>query len=254
MRKNIYRTVVLIIIVLLTFSSVVFAQNDAPLIDLGLSRLMGYGGFGGEIQGSFSISASYDEPLTKVVFFYDDTFLGEDAESPFKLQFNTSVIEPGLTSFSAVGYLTNGDTVESEVIQRTILDDDEVNDSMIGLVLPIIVLVAVVFVISGVLQLVRGKKGGSFTLGKYSAAGGAVCKSCGLPFSRNFLSPNLLVGKLERCPHCGKVAILPSASKEALQEAEQRYLSSAEPTGVKAPETEEEKLRKMADDSRFDQN
>ncbi|MEK6221558.1 MAG: hypothetical protein N2D54_04870 [Chloroflexota bacterium] len=37
----------------------------------------------------------------------------------------------------------------------------------------------------------------SFHLGIYSAAGGAVCPRCQLPYSRHLLSPNLLVGKLE---------------------------------------------------------
>jgi hypothetical protein len=46
----------------------------------------------------------------------------------------------------------------------------------------------------------------------YGVAGGVVCRSCGLPFARNALDLNMVVGKLVRCPHCGKWAVLPAAS------------------------------------------
>jgi hypothetical protein len=65
------------------------------------------------------------------------------------------------------------------------------------------------------------------------------------------LSPNLLVGKLERCPHCGKWALLPRASAEALRLAEERY--AAEDEGTIQPLSEEEKLRRMIEDSRFEE-
>ena len=198
MQKTLYRTFVLVLIFSFILSPAVFAQEDQHEIDLGLLRTMGYGGFGGEIQGTFTISASSDDTLERVVFYYDDTILGEDAEAPFKLQFNTDTIEPGPVEFSAVGYFSDGTSSKSDTISRTVVSGESIWGTMSGLILPIIGISVLVIIIGFVLQFARGKKGTPFTPGKYGAAGGAVCPKCGLPFSRNFLSPNLLVGKLER--------------------------------------------------------
>ena len=62
-----------------------------------------------------------------------------------------------------------------------------------------------------------------FQPGMYGPEGGAVCPRCELPFSRPVLEPNLLDGKLGRCPHCGKISIQPAAGWQLLEEAENRY-------------------------------
>jgi hypothetical protein len=38
-----------------------------------------------------------------------------------------------------------------------------------------------------------------------------------MPFSRSVLAPNMLVGKLERCPHCRKWAIVGRAGSADLE-------------------------------------
>ncbi len=252
MTKSLYRTFVLIVAVSLMLTPVVQTQDETPQINIGLSKNMGYASFGGEIQGAFTISASSDSKLEKVVFYYGDTVLGEDTEAPYKLQFNTEIIEPGQVTFSAVGYLTDGSTVKSNTLSRTILSEDSVRENMSGIVLPILIALALVTLASFAFQFSRRKKGAPFTPGKYGAAGGAVCPSCALPFSRNFMSPNLLVGKLEKCPHCGKMSIRPRASSSALKEAEALYLDSLNLVNEQLPENKEDKMRKMIDDSRFD--
>ena len=85
--------------------------------------------------------------------------------------------------------------------------------------------------------------------GKYGMAGGAVCPRCGLPFSRFYLSPNMLVGKLVRCPHCGKISVLPQASLSSLKEAESRYMEEESPQIISKGE---EDIKKMIEDSRFE--
>jgi hypothetical protein len=88
-----------------------------------------------------------------------------------------------------------------------------------------------------------------FILGKYSPAGGVVCPRCGLPFSRSILSPNLLAGKLVRCPHCGKISILARASQNRLNEAEAKF-TNKDTTGISGSESKD--LNKLIDDSRFE--
>jgi hypothetical protein len=60
----------------------------------------------------------------------------------------------------------------------------------------------------------------------------------------------LLVGKLQRCPHCGKWAIVRRASPPELEAAEARW--SQESTGTIETQSEEERLRGMIDESRFE--
>jgi hypothetical protein len=64
------------------------------------------------------------------------------------------------------------------------------------------------------------------------------------------LSPNLIVGKLVRCPHCGKWGILPRASSAELEAAEARLAQENQGT-LEAPH-EEQRLRRMLDESRFE--
>ena len=54
-----------------------------------------------------------------------------------------------------------------------------------------------------------------------------------------------------RCPHCGKWAIVPRASSDALQAAEERF--AAENKGTIQTQSEAEKLQQMIEDSRFDE-
>lgn len=86
--------------------------------------------------------------------------------------------------------------------------------------------------------------------GNYGLAGGAVCPRCGRAFARNLLSPNLVVGKLSRCPHCGKWSIVAAASPEMLAAAEAAQPKDAETaTTTLSPA---EKLRRQIEDSKFE--
>jgi hypothetical protein len=60
-----------------------------------------------------------------------------------------------------------------------------------------------------------------------------------------------MFGKLERCPNCGKWQILPAASPQALREAEERELRAAQETGSVPTVSEEDKLKKELDQSRY---
>ncbi|MFN2145226.1 MAG: hypothetical protein ACK2T7_07720 [Anaerolineales bacterium] len=106
-------------------------------------------------------------------------------------------------------------------------------------------------VLGTVIPMVLTKKDGHLPLGKYGAAGGAVCPRCTFPVPRSVLSPNMVVGKLVRCPHCGKWAILPVATHDALVAAEERYLASQEESTTMELD-EEKSLKSALDDSRFE--
>ena len=70
MKKTIY-TIGLTLFFSLLFSTPALAQEKDPGISLKLNRDFGYGGFGGEIQGTFSLNASGPDELVEIQFFID---------------------------------------------------------------------------------------------------------------------------------------------------------------------------------------
>jgi 8-oxo-dGTP pyrophosphatase MutT (NUDIX family) len=116
----------------------------------------------------------------------------------------------------------------------------------------VIAFAVVVLVFRFVIPVLRRGGGEVFVAGQYSMAGGAVCPRCKLPYSRKTFSPNLLVGKLERCPHCGKLAVVGRASPADLAAAEARLSAKSPPDAPKPQEDDAERLRRQLDDSRFE--
>jgi hypothetical protein len=223
---------------------------QTPTLELGLSRDWGYGGPNGRIQGLFSMRAEGPEDLVEVRFRLDEAVVSLDTEAPFRFQFQTDNYPPGVHTLSASGTLASGEVIESREIVQTFLSTEEAGADTRALILPLLAVGAVI-VLLGVgapLLLSRGKV---HKPGVYGMAGGAVCKRCGMPFSRSILAPNMIVGKLERCPHCGKWAIVGRAAAADLAAAEDRLAGEGHMEGGEA-ETEAEKRERLLNESRFD--
>lgn len=127
------------------------------------------------------------------------------------------------------------------------------SESTLGLVIAGVVLLVVV---GRRLLLLSGSKGAaasSDTIGNYGLAGAAICPRCGKPFARPPLGLNLLVGKLSRCPHCGKWSVVARATPAALAEAEAREKAQAGPTDASPALSPEEKLRRAIEASKYEQ-
>ena len=76
--------------------------QSAQELQLGMSRDFGYGGFGNDIQGLFTLKIKNPPAdLTRVEFYIDSTLMGEDTAAPFNLQFNTDSYPLGEHTFSA---------------------------------------------------------------------------------------------------------------------------------------------------------
>jgi len=236
------------------FTIPALAQSEELVFSL--SRDFGYEGFNGvDIQGTFSMKVSGPANLVKVTFYIDDQAIGEDTEAPFRLQFNTDRYMPGMHSLSAIGTTSDGKELQSKVIQKKFVTAAEGGKAALTIVGPILILVLGITLISAVGPLLIWRKRSNLPLGtprNYGISGGAICPRCKRPFPLHMIAPNLLVGKLERCPHCGRVSIVSRASQAQLKAAEEAELAKAagdkgQVTGM----TEEEKLRKEIDDSRF---
>ncbi len=223
------RKVKILLFVLLVFvlTIPVYAQDSNDRLTIHLRRDFGYRA-AGQIQGRFTISADGPHDLERVKYLLDGKFFAEVSEAPFKYSFSTSEYAVGAHTFSAVGTTASGAEVFAEEVRLEFVSAEESWQQVANLAVPLMAGLVVLMVLGTLLLTLTGRRSGSFKLGKYGSAGGAVCKGCGFPYPRHFLSPNLLVGKLEMCPHCGKWAIIPRASRAALDEAETQFSADAE--------------------------
>ncbi len=242
------------ILIIITCFVVLFAPAAAQEIEetlvLDFNRDFGYGGFGGDIQGRFSLKVSAPDDIVRVEYYLDGGLVFEGSEPPFKWQFNTASYPDGRHSFSAVGYTADGAEVQAEPFTRIFLSSESAWNKTSGMVVPILVIVGIATLGGVVVPLLFGRKK-VHTPGVYGVAGGAICPRCTFPFSRSVFSPHMLVGKLVRCPHCVKLAILPRSSAAALADAEDRLAAESEAT-IDVP-SEAEKLQRMIDESRFEE-
>jgi DNA-directed RNA polymerase subunit RPC12/RpoP len=224
------------------------AQQEGQALHLGLVRNFGYGGFG-KIQGNFTLKI-VDPPtnLVEVRFYMEDELMETVLEEPFRIQFHTSDYADGEHQMRASGVLADGSILDSNMITTTFLSSENAWAETQQIIFPLLIGIGALTLIGLGAPFLLGRNK-EFVLGKYGPAGGAVCPRCELPFSRPFLSPNMMVGKLVRCPHCGKVSILPRASSVNLQAAESRY---SEEGKTQIASDGKDDFKQMIEDSRFE--
>ena len=248
MKKIIY-AILITILVSLTFTSVVSAQSEE--LNLILSRDFGSSGFNGEIQGTFSLKASGPANLERVQFFLDEGLLGEDTKAPFAIQLITDNYTTGAHVFSAVGFTTDGKRIGSKTISAVFVSKEEGSAASLKMVLPILAVVFGAMAISAITAMVNVRKGKKLPAGaaRSYSFGGGICPKCKRPFGFQLLSMNMIVGKLTPCPHCGKWSVVKRATMSELHAAELAELDTEKAQIHDA--SEEEKLRKELDDSRY---
>jgi len=226
--------------------SAAFAQSDA--LHLSLSRDWGYGGFGNDIQGLFSMKVSGTDTLTRVEFYIDDTKIGEVTAAPYRLQFNTDDYPLGQHTLYAIGYTSDGQELRSNEIPAIFVPPQSVGK----FIFPVLVIVVLAVLGSALIPMLmnRGKLQ-TLPLGaeRNCLRGGGICPKCKRPFALPLFSMNLGLSKLARCPYCGKWGMVRVEPLAKLRQAEQAEL---EQTEGRAPGiSEEEKLKKELDDSKY---
>jgi hypothetical protein len=229
------------------------AQDDE--FSLRLSRDFGYSGIGNnDIQGTFSYRVTAPDIVVRVEFLLDGEKIGEDTESPFRFQFNTSSYDLGAHEMQAIGY-TNGDvSFASNIIGRNFVDPTESAGTAVRTFLPILLIVLGLVIIPALFSVFWSKRNPT-PLGasrKYGLLGGAICTNCQRPFGIHWWGINMVGSRIDRCPHCGKWHRVQRANGEQLREAELAELETEKPEETSTPFSEEERLRKDLDDSRFE--
>jgi hypothetical protein len=187
----------------------------------------------------------------KVEFYIDDTKIGEDTEAPFALQFTTDNYPLGVHTMSAVGSTSDGQQLKSNEITANFVPPQSVGKFII----PILVIVVVAILGSALFPMLtnRGKLVNlpPGTERSYGAGGGGICPKCQRPFALPLFGMNLGFSKLARCPYCGKWSAVRIQSVAKLREAEKAELEQARAGQAVVGETEEEKLKKELDNSKY---
>lgn len=240
--------------VLIALTAIPTAAQDTSGLRLSMSKTFGFAG-SGQMQGTFKIKASGPEDLQRVVFLLDGEPLGEDAQAPFELSFNTDSHPLGAHTFSAVGYTSGGSELSSNEFTREFVSADAGWKTGMKIALPIIVLSLVAVLLSTVIPFLGGGKLRSDPPGterRYGITGGAICPRCGRPFPLRMFAPNLTPGaRFDRCPYCGKVGLMRRRSQAELRAAEQAEIDRARSEGQIPEESEDERLRRELDHSRY---
>jgi hypothetical protein len=231
----------------------VLAQADQALT-LRLSRDFGFSSGTGRIQGAFSLIASGPEDLHRVTYKIDDQVIGEVSESPFRLRFSTSDYPLGVHTLTATGETSAGSLLESNTIRVDFVSAEEGWQTGAKIALPILAIVFGVMLLGFVLPVLIGRgKRAQLPAGarrSYGMLGGGVCPKCKRPFAMHVYGLNMITGKLDRCPYCGRWSLVRRRSLEELYKAEAAELE-AEQGAPRLPDDSEEEYRKQVDDSRY---
>jgi hypothetical protein len=228
-------------------------QGDEELT-IRLNRDFGFA-LGSQIQGTFTIQVSGPPDLMRVEFLIDGQRLGADTEAPFQIRFNTGSFSNGNHTLAANGYTQNGRELHSRSLTIQFVSPDQGWRTGMRIVLPLLALILGAIVLSAVVPLVFGQRQlNQLPLGaprNYGFAGGAICPKCGRSFGMHIFGLNLAIGKWDRCPYCGRWSLVRRASPQQLAEAEAAELRMASGEVLAASLSEEEKLKKSLEDSRF---
>jgi hypothetical protein len=233
----------------LFFPLSVTAQEAEQSLPLVFTRDFGFAA-GGKIQGTFSLKVPSEGDWVRVTFLVDDQVVFVDDEPPFRYQFSTAEYSVGVHTLSAVGYAADGTPIYSPVIAREFISGEQAWRATRQFLIPLLVAVGILTLLGVKLPVIFGRRKLARP-GEYGVAGGAVCPRCQLPYARNLFSPNMIYGKLERCPYCGKWAVVRRATRWELEEAEMRLAQrEASPEQVAL---EEENFLQELEASRYEE-
>ncbi|GAB4521465.1 MAG: hypothetical protein Fur0018_02010 [Anaerolineales bacterium] len=232
----------------------VHAQTEgAPQLQFSLRRDWGYGGLNGQIQGHFTARVKGRDDLSRVVFYLDEQVMAEVDAPPFELRFVTDSYPLGKHMLYAVGYTARGQEMLSNVVYAEFVSAEQGWQEARRMIIPLLAIIFGGMLLTAAITWFAEQRRGPVPAGAprtYGILGGAVCPKCGRPFSRHWWAPNILSGKFDRCPHCGKWSLVRMASRHDLRAAEQAELEAAQFAAISA-QTETQQHQRELDESRY---
>lgn len=214
----------------------------------------GYG-MGNTIQGRFSMRLLGDEAQVKqVTFFVDDEVIATVDSAPFRIQFSTDDFEVGTHQLYAKVELSDGGVYRTPAAQFRFLSSGEagkdVTTLLIGLGGAIILTLLIVAAVQALLIKKKPKQSYGLAVPRdYGILGGTICPKCGRPFPRHIWGLNLLLGRLDRCEHCGKWVMTVRTSPAALRSAEEAEIGEIQPETM--PDFDHENKNDSLEDTKY---
>ena len=247
------------ILPILAFSLLALDENGHAQVEelkLRLIRNFGYSSGGGKIQGIFTMRVPVTDDLEKVEFWIDDRMVAAVISEPYQVKFNTGEYHLGTHTLYAVGYTREENRIHSNEFRVEFISQDAVWDSL-GSIFAIIfgvVLIGILFsvAIPAVIDRNRHGKALSSKQRNYGLWGGTICPKCNIPFSIHLWGLNVIAGKFDRCPHCGKWSVVRRIPLEDLRAAERVDQASKVSSAHQIQLSEQDKLRKDLEDSRYE--
>ena len=223
------------------------AQGDDLI--LSLRRDWGYGGFSGDIQGTFSFHVEAPSDAVKVEFYIDDQWVGTDTEAPWRYQFQTDNYALGNHQMKAIGHTASGATLLSNTVTNTFVAASEGSKVVLRIVVPIVGLVLLALIAGTLIEVRRSKRQTGPVKGRW---GIALCPKCGQPFTMHFFALNVGMRKYDHCSRCGKWSVVSRASPEQLAAFEAAAASGNTGAEMASPDDAESRRRQRLEDSRFE--
>jgi DNA-directed RNA polymerase subunit RPC12/RpoP len=242
--KSVWVWVIVFALVMLV-AAPVRAQEAA--LRIALHKQFGFS-LGGQIQGTFKLTAHGPADLARVEFKIGNEILGKVNQPPFELTFSTDKYPHGNYELSAVGQTAGGRTIQSNVLHVEFVSAETGWKAAGQIIIPILALVGIVLLAAALGPLWLERAGEQTHPSRsYALLGGTVCPKCGRPFGLHWWAPNLVASKYDRCPHCGKWSVVRRVSREQLAEAATHESVTPEISELDPAE----KLRRQIEESRF---
>lgn len=220
MNKQKFVSVLMVFVALIGAVSPVMAIEEA--YSLVFRREFGVG-MPGAVQGHMSMTVRGDlDAVDKVVYLIDDQEMATMTAPSLKFQFNTDDYPAGEHMLYALITTKGGETIKTASFSVSFIEAGKANAITrkvligIGAILLFTILLSVLITKR---QVEESKTEGLNMVGLWGAT---VCPKCGRAFNRNVFGLNLISKRYEPCPHCGKWSMTRRATKEEIEEANQK--------------------------------
>jgi hypothetical protein len=253
--------ILIVTIFLLSLAAPALAQGAEYQVHA--QREFGYGN-GGDVRGNFALTVyGNQDTIQSVTYLLDGQEMATLHEPPFKFPFQTGSYPDGVHALAAVVSTQDGRTVKTPEIRLNFLSREQESQSAKKIIIPIlsVALLAVLFSVGA--QFLAFRRGGNERLApgaprSYGFKGGTICPRCGRAYSIHFFSINLVGGCFDRCDFCGKWAFVRARSQAELEQAVRAEAIAVRTSESSLPavqsnraETEEERLRRTMEDSKY---
>lgn len=253
MTRTKFPRIIVLVIGWVLLTAVASLAQSANALQLNLRRNFGLG-IGANIQGTFSMRVEGPANLTGVTFLIDEQPIATISDPPYQVQFRTDNFAPGPHILRAAGVTNNGQELTSNTLTRNFLTAGESVKATLWILIPILAIALGGRWLSNRIAR-RGRTQSPADIPIDGMFGGAICPQCKRPFARHWWGLNIVIGKFDRCPHCGKWSVVQSvhpdileASLAAMKQADAQESATAPPHN-----DSEDAYRRRLDNSRFDQ-